>query len=95
MAYLCTVEFSVGIEALEKAEREHPHVIEAIGKAAEGLMKSHRRYVRAGQVLDIDEYDSEEDYKKFIDLARNHIEEYGRLAGTEAVDTLYKFHSAI
>ena len=95
MAYLCTVEFTVGIEAIERAEREHPEVIEAIGRAAEGLMKSHRRYIRDGRVLDIDEYESQEDYKAFVELAGADIDRYGKLCGVQPVDTLYKLHSMI
>lgn len=90
MTYACTVIFKTDIETLERAEKEHPEVIGAVMELAKEYMIGHQRYVAEGQVMDFDEYRSEEDYRIFLEKAGPHIARYCELADVQAMDFLYK-----
>ncbi len=89
MAVICTVRIPHQLEKVQRVEEAHPEVMEAIGSAAMKYMTAHRRTATDGEVLDLDEFASREDYDAFIAEAGPAIRRYGELLGAPAVDTVY------
>lgn len=89
MSIVVTVNIEADIATVERVEKEHPEVIGEIGTIAERYMTGHRRTVRPGRVLDIDEFASESDYRTFIAEAGDAIKRYGDLIGVAPHDTVW------
>jgi hypothetical protein len=90
MAIIVTVRVEADPERVGRVEGDNPELVQEILKAAEGRMKSHRRFGRDGETLDIDEYDSVADYEAFYAEALSAIERLGEAIGTPYRDTVYE-----
>lgn len=92
MSVICTVSIAADISVVEQVEADHPEIMVGIGAAAQAHMIGHRRVVRDGFVMDIDEFADEANYREFIGKAQGFIKEYGDRIGVAAVDTVYTSH---
>jgi hypothetical protein len=90
MTIIVTARVDADANRLEQVERAHPDLMEAILAAAHGRIRSHRRFGRDGETLDIDEYDSRADYEAFHAQARAAIEQLGEALGVPYRDTVYE-----
>lgn len=91
MAIVVTVNIDADIAQVEKAEQENPEVMQVIGGAAEKYMTNHRRTVRDGHVMDLDEFDSMDDYQAFFAEAGEAVKKYGEAVGVAPRDTIWTF----
>ena len=89
MAIVCTVRIPHALEKVQKVEADNPQVMDAIMGPAMKYMTAHRRFATDGEVLDLDEFSSREDYDKFMAEAGPAIQQYGELLGAPAQDTIY------
>ncbi len=89
MAVLVTVNIDAPYEHVEQVEAANPDVMSGIIGAAMKYMRGHRRTYRDGFVMDIDEFDSADDYNAFIAEAGPSIKRYGELVGVAPRDTLW------
>jgi hypothetical protein len=90
MAIIVTVRVDADPERVGRVEADNPELVQEILAAAEGRMKSHQRFGRVGETLDIDEYDSVADYEAFYAEALPAIERLGAAIGTPYRDTVYE-----
>jgi hypothetical protein len=90
MTVIVTARVDADPTEVERNEVEHPELMQAILKAADGRMRSHRRFGRPGETLDIDEYDSLADYEAFFSDARPAIVRLGEALGSPYRDTVYE-----
>ncbi|UGS37263.1 hypothetical protein [Capillimicrobium parvum] len=89
MAVICTVRIPHDLEKVQQVEADNAEVMQAIMAAAQKYMTGHRRTARDGEVMDLDEFASREDYDAFIAEAAPSIRRYGELLGAPAQDTVY------
>lgn len=89
MAVICTVRIPHALEHVQRTEADHPEVMQEIMTAAMKYMTGHRRTATDGEVMDLDEFASREDYDAFIGEAGDAIRRYGELLGAPAQDTVY------
>lgn len=89
MSLLVTVRIPHPLAEVESVEQAHPEVMERIMQAAMKYMAGHRRFERDGEVMDLDEYAEEADYRKFFDEAGEAIREYSELVGGGVHDVLW------
>jgi len=89
MSLLVTVRIPHPLDEVQRIEAAHPEVLERIVAAAAKYMTSHRRVARDGEVMDIDEYAAEHDYRSFFAEAGSAIREYGELLGGGIEDVLW------
>ncbi|MBS1878378.1 MAG: hypothetical protein JST31_02585 [Actinobacteria bacterium] len=94
MPIVVTVNIDSDVAEVERVERDNPELMAVIGGAARKYMVAHRRTVRAGQVMDLDEFASEADYHSFIAEAGEAIKRYGELIGVAPRDTLWSLQAA-
>jgi len=89
MSLLVTVRIPHPLEEVERIERSYPELIQRVAEPAMKYMTSHRRVERDGEVMDIDEYATEEDYRRFFDEAGDAIRKYNDLVGGGVHDVLW------
>ena len=89
MSALVTVRNPYPLDKVQRFEQEHPEVMEPIIAAARKYMTSHRRVERAGEVMDLDEYATEEDYQLFLAEAGDAIRAYSELLGGGVHDVVW------
>jgi hypothetical protein len=94
MGIVVTVNIDADPALVEKAEQDNPEVMQVIGAAAGKYMTGHRRTVRDGQVMDLDEFASAADYDAFIAEAGEAIAKYGKAIGIAPRDTLWTLQDA-
>lgn len=90
MPIIVTVRVAAEPATVERVEADNPELMQAILKAAEGRMKSHRRFGRSGETLDLDEFETAADYEAFHAEALPAIEKLGKAIGAPYQDTLYE-----
>ena len=89
MSVLVTVRIPHSLDKVQRIEQENPEVMHRIIAAAGKYMTSHRRVQRDGEVMDLDEYVREEDYRTFFAEAGEAIREYSELLGGGVGDTVW------
>lgn len=90
MTVICTVRIPLPLERLREVEDANPDLLRQIQEIAARHMTGHRRVAQGDQVLDLDEFESEEHYRAFIAEAGEAIHRYGVLIGARPEDTLWK-----
>ena len=90
MTVMCTVRIPKPLEEVRAFEAANPDLMKPIGDIAARHMISHRRMVHGDEVMDLDEFEREEDYRAFIGEAGEAIHRYGVLLGVHPEDTLWK-----
>jgi hypothetical protein len=78
-----TVNIPASLDHVNEVESSNPEVMETILGAAKKYMTGHRRFVGDGQVFDLDEYASPEDYDKFLVEAGDAVRKHGELLGSK------------
>ncbi len=89
MSLLVTVRIPHPLNEVQQIEKSHPEVMHSIMAAAMKYMTGHRRVERDGEVMDIDEFVEEADYRKFFGEAGEAIREYSELLGGGVHDVLW------
>jgi hypothetical protein len=90
MTIIVTARVEADPAEVERNEVEHPELMQTILRAADGRMRSHRRFGRPGETLDIDEYASLADYEEFYGDAGDAIVQLGEALGSPYRDTVYE-----
>lgn len=91
MSILVTVLIPAESSVVERVERENPELMDRLGEIIRecgGI--GHRRLVRPGEVLDLDEFDSEDNYRRFVEAAGEVIAEYDAAVGVTTVPTMWR-----
>lgn len=89
MPVLVTVHIPHPLEKVDTIEAQHPAVLQQIMQIAGKYMLSHRRFERNGEVMDLDEYASEADYRTFLGEAGDAIQRYSELLGGGVHDVVW------
>ncbi|MEI9430202.1 hypothetical protein [Mesorhizobium sp. Cs1299R1N3] len=85
MTIMCTVSITgTTVEKIREVSKERPDLGEKLGKLLKqhGLI-AHRRFYNGNEVLDLDEWETEEGFHAFIKEARPIIDELARLRGAD------------
>lgn len=79
------------VGTVEQAEAAHPDLMARLRVLSRqcGLI-GHRRLVRPREVLDVAEFDTEENYRHFTQLGAEDLAEYDRAVGVTTVVTVWQ-----
>ena len=95
MTIVVTVRIpEVDIDRVRQVERDYPELSAKLGASlkANGCL-SHRRVFRDGEILDIDEWESEEGLRAFLQESGEVIRELAALRGTGTPsDTIWQVY---
>ena len=92
MSIIVTVRIATTLEAVARAEEQHPGLYERVIELAYAHgMISHRRVYREGEIMDIDEWPNEEARMAFRAEAGPLVEHVGiEIIGTEQRRTIFQ-----
>lgn len=97
MSIVVTVRIpDADIERVREVEREHPELRAQLGESLKrhGCI-SHRRLYRENEILDIDEWESEEGLRAFLAESGSVIAELATLRGTgRPSDTIWNIYES-
>ncbi|GGA70777.1 hypothetical protein GCM10011490_21770 [Pseudoclavibacter endophyticus] len=95
MTIVVTVRIpDVDIERVRQVERDYPELHEQLRESiTRHGCKGHRRLYRENEILDIDEWESEDDLKAFLEESGPVIRQLAELRGTgKPSDTIWNIY---
>lgn len=87
---LCFVRIPRSQQEVDRIEAANPDVVQAIVAAASKYMTRHRRAASDVEVVETEEFASQEDFDAFMAEAAPAVERYDALLGAPTEVTLYR-----